>query len=171
MIRPKASDQLDYEGEIVLVIGKTGRHIPRETGDRAISAAIPCATRARVRDWLRHGKFNVTQGKNFDRSGIDGPLDRHRRRGRSVEAAASSDAGQRRGPPGRHDGQLIFPFDFLISYISTFATLRPGDLIISGTPTGAGARFDPPKWLKPGDVIEIEVPGIGLLRNEVADEA
>jgi 2-keto-4-pentenoate hydratase/2-oxohepta-3-ene-1,7-dioic acid hydratase in catechol pathway len=66
---------------------------------------------------------------------------------------------------------MIFPFDFLVSYLSTFATLRPGDLIISGTPTGAGARFDPPKWLKPGDVVEVEVPEIGLLRNTVVDEA
>jgi 2-keto-4-pentenoate hydratase/2-oxohepta-3-ene-1,7-dioic acid hydratase in catechol pathway len=65
---------------------------------------------------------------------------------------------------------IIFDFTYLIAYLSTFATLDAGDLILTGTPTGAGARFDPPRWLKPGDVLEIEVPEIGLLRNTVIDE-
>jgi 2-keto-4-pentenoate hydratase/2-oxohepta-3-ene-1,7-dioic acid hydratase in catechol pathway len=64
----------------------------------------------------------------------------------------------------------MFPFDYLVSYLSEFATLKPGDLIVTGTPTGAGARFDPPRWLKPGDVVEVEVPGIGILANPVIDE-
>jgi 2-keto-4-pentenoate hydratase/2-oxohepta-3-ene-1,7-dioic acid hydratase in catechol pathway len=64
---------------------------------------------------------------------------------------------------------LIFNFDYLLSYITIFTTLKPGDMIVSGTPTGAGARFDPPKWLKPGDVIEVMVPEIGTLRNSVED--
>jgi len=64
----------------------------------------------------------------------------------------------------------MFPFDFLIEYLSTFATLMPGDLIATGTPTGAGARFDPPKWLKPEDVVEVESPSLGILRNTVVDE-
>jgi 2-keto-4-pentenoate hydratase/2-oxohepta-3-ene-1,7-dioic acid hydratase in catechol pathway len=64
----------------------------------------------------------------------------------------------------------MFPFDFLIAYLSTFATLKPGDMIATGTPTGAGARFDPPRWLKPGDVVEIESAGIGTLRNVVTAE-
>jgi 2-keto-4-pentenoate hydratase/2-oxohepta-3-ene-1,7-dioic acid hydratase in catechol pathway len=66
---------------------------------------------------------------------------------------------------------LIFTFPDLLAYVSTFMTLKPGDIIVTGTPVGAGARFDPPRWLKPGDVIEISVPGIGMLRNGVADEA
>ena len=66
--------------------------------------------------------------------------------------------------------RLIFGFRYLINYISTFATLVPGDVIVTGTPTGAGARFDPPRWLKPGDVIEVEAEGIGTLRNGVVDE-
>ena len=65
---------------------------------------------------------------------------------------------------------IIFGFSYLIAYLSTFMTLDPGDLILTGTPTGAGARFDPPRWLRPGDVLEIEVPEIGLLRNTVIDE-
>jgi len=65
---------------------------------------------------------------------------------------------------------MIFDFTHLIAYITTFMTLKPGDLILTGTPTGSGARFDPPKWLKPGDVIEVEVEGIGTLKNGVVDE-
>jgi 2-keto-4-pentenoate hydratase/2-oxohepta-3-ene-1,7-dioic acid hydratase in catechol pathway len=65
---------------------------------------------------------------------------------------------------------MMFPFDFLIEYLSTFATLKPGDLIATGTPTGAGARFDPPKWLAPGDVVEVESPSLGILRNTIVDE-
>jgi 5-carboxymethyl-2-hydroxymuconate isomerase len=66
---------------------------------------------------------------------------------------------------------LAFPFDYIISYISTFTTLAPGDVIATGTPTGAGARFEPPRYLVPGDVVEVEVAGLGTLRNTVADEA
>ena len=66
--------------------------------------------------------------------------------------------------------RLMFPFDFLISYLSTFATLKPGDLIVTGTPTGAGARFDPPRWLKAGDIVEVESSRIGVLSNIVAAE-
>jgi 2-keto-4-pentenoate hydratase/2-oxohepta-3-ene-1,7-dioic acid hydratase in catechol pathway len=124
-----------------------------------------------VRDWLRHAKFNVTQGKNFDKSGAMGPW---------LVTADEIDLKKPLHLQTRVNGEvrqddttdnMIFGFDFLVSYLSTFATLRPGDLIISGTPTGAGARFDPPKWLKPGDVVEVEVPEIGLLRNTVVDEA
>jgi 2-keto-4-pentenoate hydratase/2-oxohepta-3-ene-1,7-dioic acid hydratase in catechol pathway len=76
------------------------------------------------------------------------------------------------GEVRQHDNtaRLMFPFDYLIAYLSTFATLKPGDVIVTGTPTGAGARFDPPRWLVPGDVVEVEVAGIGTLRNTVIDE-
>jgi 5-carboxymethyl-2-hydroxymuconate isomerase len=72
----------------------------------------------------------------------------------------------------QHDttARLMFPFATLIEYLSTFATLRPGDVIVTGTPTGAGAHQTPPAWLVPGDVVEVEVPGIGVLRNPVVDE-
>jgi 2-keto-4-pentenoate hydratase/2-oxohepta-3-ene-1,7-dioic acid hydratase in catechol pathway len=170
VIRPTVSEQLDYEGEIVLVIGKTGRHIPRETALDHVCGYTLC-NEGTIRDWLRHAKFNVTQGKNFDKTGSMGPW---------LVTADDVDVSKPLHLQTRVNGEvrqddttanMIFPFDFLVSYLSTFATLRPGDVIISGTPTGAGARFDPPKWLKPGDVVEVEVPGIGLLRNTVADEA
>jgi 2-keto-4-pentenoate hydratase/2-oxohepta-3-ene-1,7-dioic acid hydratase in catechol pathway len=77
------------------------------------------------------------------------------------------------GEVRQHDttDRLLFPFDYLIEYLSTFATLTPGDIIATGTPTGAGARFDPPRWLVPGDVVEVEGSGIGKLSNTVVDEA
>lgn len=167
--RPKVSTQLDYEGEIVLVIGKGGRHIPRE---RALSHVfgLTLCNEGSVRDWLRHGKFNVTQGKNFDRSGSVGPWivtsD-------EIDLQAPIQLTTRVNGEVRQDdstARLMFPFDDLITYLSTFATLTPGDLIVTGTPTGAGVRFDPPRWLKPGDVVEVEGSGIGILRNGIADE-
>jgi 2-keto-4-pentenoate hydratase/2-oxohepta-3-ene-1,7-dioic acid hydratase in catechol pathway len=168
--RPRVSTQLDYEGEIAIVIGKGGRHIPRERAWEHIFGLTLC-NEGSVRDWLRHGKFNVTQGKNFDKSGSAGPW------------IATSDEIDPRAPirlTTRVNGEvrqsdsterLMFPFDTLINYLSTFATLTPGDLIVTGTPTGAGARFDPPRWLKPGDVVEVEGSNIGTLRNTVVDEA
>jgi 2-keto-4-pentenoate hydratase/2-oxohepta-3-ene-1,7-dioic acid hydratase in catechol pathway len=168
--KPNVSEQLDYEGELVIVIGREGRHIPRERAWDHIFGMTLC-NEGSVRDWLHHGKFNVTQGKNFDRSGSIGPW------------IVSSDECDPRGPHDiltRVNGELrqqdsterlMFPFDALIAYLSTFATLRPGDMIATGTPIGAGARFDPPRWLKPGDVVEVESSGIGILRNVVAAEA
>ena len=167
--RPMVSEQLDYEGELVIVIGKAGRHIARDDAWSHIVGMTLC-NEGSVRDWLRHGKFNVTQGKNFDRSGSIGPW------------IVTSDELDPRGPHNiqtRVNGEirqddsterLMFPFDFLVAYLSTFATLKPGDMIVTGTPTGAGARFDPPRWLKPGDVVEVESSGIGILRNTVVAE-
>ncbi|XSC46968.1 fumarylacetoacetate hydrolase family protein [Bradyrhizobium sp. RDT10] len=167
--KPDISEQLDYEGELVIVIGKEGRHIPRERAFEHIFGMTLC-NEGSVRDWLHHGKFNVTQGKNFDRSGSIGPW------------IVTSDECDPRGPHDiitRVNGELrqsdtterlMFPFDFLIAYLSTFATLKPGDMIATGTPTGAGAWFTPPRWLKPGDVVEVESKGIGILRNTVAAE-
>ncbi len=168
--RPKVSKQLDYEGEIVLVIGKGGRHIPRERALEHVFGLTLC-NEGSIRDWLRHGKFNVTQGKNFDRSGSVGPwivtTD-------EIDPAKPIHLQTRVNGEVRQDddtSRLMFPFDYLVNYLSTFATLLPGDLIVTGTPTGAGARFDPPRWLAPGDVVEVEGSGIGVLRNIIVDEA
>lgn len=168
--RPGVSSQLDYEGEIAIVVGKGGRHITRERALEHIFGLTLC-NEGTVRDWLRHGKFNVTQGKNFDRSGSIGPW---------IVTSDDIDLSTPLNLTTRVNGEvrqqdctsrLIFPFDYLIAYLSTFATLKPGDLIVTGTPTGAGARFNPPRWLVPGDVVEVEVPGIGTLRNRVIDES
>ena len=168
--RPKISRELDYEGEIVLVIGKAGRHIARERAMEHVFGLTLC-NEGSVRDWLRHGKFNVTQGKNFDRSGSIGPWIVTRD---ELDPMTPLELTTRvNGEVRQHDttARLMFPFDALIAYLSTFATLKPGDLIVTGTPTGAGARFDPPKWLAPGDMVEVEAPGIGVLRNGIVDEA
>jgi 2-keto-4-pentenoate hydratase/2-oxohepta-3-ene-1,7-dioic acid hydratase in catechol pathway len=169
LVRPKASPQLDYEGEVVLVIGKAGRHIP-ETAALDHIAAVTLCNEGTIRDWVRHAKFNVTQGKNFDATGSLGPW--------IVPYTGESQIADIRlttrvnGETRQDDrtSRLIFGFRYLINYISTFTTLVPGDVIVTGTPTGAGARFDPPRYLKPGDVVEVEADGIGVLRNGVIDE-
>ncbi|UGX91043.1 fumarylacetoacetate hydrolase family protein [Bradyrhizobium barranii subsp. barranii] len=170
LVRPRASAQLDYEGEIVLVIGKAGRHIAESAALDHIAALTLC-NEGSVRDWLRHAKFNVTQGKNFDSSGSLGPwLVPYIREAQIADIRLTTHVNGELRQDDR-TSRLMFPFRYLISYISTFATLVPGDIIVTGTPTGAGARFDPPRYLTPGDVIEVEAEGIGMLRNGVVDEA
>ncbi|WP_076858389.1 fumarylacetoacetate hydrolase family protein [Bradyrhizobium mercantei] len=167
--RPPESPQLDYEGEIVLVIGKAGRRIAEENALDHV-AAITLCNEGTIRDWVRHAKFNVTQGKNFDATGAIGPwLVPFRKEEQIADIRLVTRVN---GEIRQEDrtGRMIFPFRKLINYISTFTTLVPGDLIVTGTPTGAGARLNPPRWLKPGDSIEIEAEGIGVLRNGVADE-
>ena len=170
IVRPPESEQLDYEGEIVLVIGKAGRHIAESAALDHIAALTLC-NEGSVRDWLRHAKFNVTQGKNFDSSGSLGPwLVPYTRESQIADIRLTTHVNGELRQDDR-TSRLMFPFRYLISYISTFATLVPGDIIVTGTPTGAGARFDPPRYLTPGDVIEVEAEGIGMLRNGVVDEA
>ncbi len=170
LVRPPENMTLDYEGEVVIVIGKGGRRIKADQAYDHIAALTLC-NEGTIRDWVRHAKFNVTQGKNWDNSGAIGPwlvpftdpaqLDEAR-----IMTRVNGEL--------RQDDELkhmMFPIREEIAYISTFTTLVPGDVIVTGTPTGAGARFDPPKYLVPGDVVEVESPGIGILRNTVADEA
>lgn len=169
LVRPRASEQLDYEGEIVIIIGKTGRHISEANALDHI-AALSLANEGTLRDWVRHAKFNVTQGKNFDASGSIGPwLVPFTGESQVADIALTTRVN---GEVRQSDrtSRMIFSFRYLIAYISTFTTLVPGDTIITGTPTGAGARLDPPVWLKPGDVVEVEAEGIGTLRNGVIDE-
>lgn len=170
LMRPPESPQLDYEGEIVIVIGKGGRRIPEADALDHIAALSLC-NEGTIRDWVRHAKFNVTQGKNFDRTGSIGPwlvpfTDEAQIADIKLETRVNGEIRQ-----GDRTSRMIFSFRRIINYISTFTTLVPGDVIVTGTPTGAGARFDPPIWLKPGDVVEVEADGLGILRNTVADEA
>ncbi|MGX9355072.1 fumarylacetoacetate hydrolase family protein [Roseobacteraceae bacterium S113] len=170
LIRPPESHQLDYEGEVAIVIGKAGRRIDEAEAYDHI-AALTIANEGTIRDWVRHAKFNVTQGKNWDRSAALGPW-----LVPFTDAAQLDDARIQTRVNGelRQDdvlARMMFPIRREIAYISTFMTLQPGDIIITGTPTGAGARFDPPRFLAPGDVVEVEVTGLGTLRNGVEDEA
>ncbi len=169
LVRPRASAQLDYEGEVVLVIGKAGRHIPESAALDHIAAVTLC-NEGTIRDWVRHAKFNVTQGKNFDATGSLGPwLVPYTGEAQIADVRLTTRVNGETRQDDR-TGRLIFGFRYLIHYISTFTTLVPGDVIVTGTPTGAGARFDPPRYLKPGDVVEVEADNIGLLRNGVIDE-
>jgi 5-carboxymethyl-2-hydroxymuconate isomerase len=124
-----------------------------------------------IRDWVHHAKFNVTQGKNFHASGALGPwivtADEFPEGFGPLRVQTRVNGETRQDDTTDH---LMFDFPYLISYLSTFTTLEPGDVIATGTPTGAGIRFDPPRFLKPGDVVEIEVSGVGTLRNVVEQE-
>src|SRR5436305_11398656 len=170
LVRPRASNQLDYEGELVLVIGKAGRHIAESTELDHIAAVTLC-NEGTIRDWVRHAKFNVTQGKNFDSTGSLGPwLVPYSEEAQIADIRLTTRVNGETRQDDR-TSRLIFGFRYLINYISTFTTLVPGDVIVTGTPTGAGARFDPPRYLRPGDVVEVEADVIGVLRNGVVDEA
>ena len=169
LVRPKASQQLDYEGEVVIVIGKPGRHIAERDALDHIAALTLC-NEGTIRDWVRHAKFNVTQGKNFDSAGSLGPwLVPFTDEAQIADIALTTRVNGETRQSDR-TSRMIFSFRHLINYISTFTTLVAGDVIVTGTPTGAGARFDPPRFLKPGDVIEVEADGLGILRNGVVDE-
>jgi 5-carboxymethyl-2-hydroxymuconate isomerase len=170
IVRPLESLQLDYEGEIAIIIGKEGRRISEDTAENHI-AGLAIMNEGTIRDWLRHGKFNVTQGKNFERTGSLGPwmvtADEFTSGYDDLRMTTYVNGEERQNDSTRN---LLFPFRYLISYLSTFMRLRPGDVIATGTPNGAGARFNPPRYLKPNDVVEVNVQGIGRLQNTVIDE-
>jgi 5-carboxymethyl-2-hydroxymuconate isomerase len=136
----------------------------------ACIAGLTCVNEGTIRDWVHHAKFNVTQGKNFESSGSVGPW-----LVTADEFARFDDLRVRtrvNGEPRQDDttANLMFDFAYLISYLSSFTTLQPGDLIVTGTPTGAGIRFDPPRFLGAGDRVEVEVTGVGTLANVVRSE-
>ena len=170
MLVPPESEQLDYEGEIALVIGKSGRRIPRDNALEHIGA-ITCLNEGCIRDWMRHGKANITQGKNFYRCGAVGPW--------LVTAEEFSEGYSNLRVTTRVNGEIrqddttaniLYDFSYLISYASTWNALEVGDIISTGTPTGSGARMTPPVWLRSGDSVEVEVSGVGVLRNPIKNE-
>ena len=169
LLRPRVSTDFDFEGELAVVIGKGGRYIAR---DRAMEhvAGYSCYNDGSVRDWQRH-THQFTPGKNFPQTGAFGPF--------LVTADAVTDLDPLRLTT-RVNGQvvqdttldhMIFDVPRIIEYCSSFTPLNPGDVIATGTPGGVGAKRQPPLWLKPGDSVEVEITGIGLLRNGIADEA
>ena len=169
LVIPNESNQLDYEGEIVLVIGRPGRRVPQDKAHGHI-AGLTIMNEGTIRDWVRHAKFNVTQGKNFDRTGGLGPwietdLEGLDLQDMEIETRVNGELRQR-----DTTASMAFPFAKIIEYVSTFTALQPGDLIATGTPTGAGARLDPPVWLREGDVVEVSVEGVGTLVNGVVEE-
>jgi len=168
LVRPKISEQFDYEGEIAMVIGRECKHVPKERALETI-AGLTLANEGTIRDWTRHGQFNVTQGKNFDATGGIGPWIET-----EVDPAKPLHLITRKNGEVIQDdttASMIFSFADIIAYTTSFMTLKAGDIICTGTPVKQGPKVDPPVWLKPGDVIEVECPDIGVLRNSVVDEA
>ncbi|WP_046866712.1 fumarylacetoacetate hydrolase family protein [Microvirga massiliensis] len=169
IVRPRVSHQLDYEGEFVAVIGRGGRDIPKEAAlDHVVGYSL--FNDASIRDYqLRTTQW--TLGKNFDRTGAFGPYVmtadelppgcaglrlQTRLNGQIVQDASTDD--------------LIFDVATLVSSLSEAFTLAPGDIIVTGTPSGVGLARKPPLWMKPGDICEVELEGFGVLRNSVVDE-
>jgi 2-keto-4-pentenoate hydratase/2-oxohepta-3-ene-1,7-dioic acid hydratase in catechol pathway len=166
MIRPKVSDNFDFEGELALVIGKAGRHIKAEHALDHV-AGYTCFVDGSVRDYQ---KFSVTSGKNFPGTGPLGPwlvtTDEiadpsrltltTRLNGQQVQHAATD--------------QLIYAIPQIIAFCSDFTALSPGDIIATGTPEGVGHGRKPPLWMKAGDALEVEISSIGMLRVRIVDE-
>lgn len=169
IIRPRVSDKLDFEGEVAVIIGKPGRHIPLEKAYEHV-AGYACYNDGSVRDWQMH-TGQMGPGKNFKATGAFGPW--------MVTADEVPDPAKLELTT-RLNGQvmqnttldkLIFSIPELINYVSTFIELESGDVIVSGTPGGVGVKRDPQVFMKPGDIVEIEVSQVGILRNSIADEA
>ena len=165
IILPPVSTALDYEGELAVVIGRSGFRVPREQAMDLV-AGYSCFNDASIRDWQWHTQ-QFTPGKNFPSTGAFGPalvtpdevgaLDDLR-----IETRLNGDVVQ-----SSTFGHLIFSIADIITYISTFTRLSPGDVIATGTPGGVGAKREPPLFMKEGDVVEVEIDRIGLLRNVV----
>ena len=167
-VKPKDSERFDYEGEVAIIIGKPGRRISQADAMRHV-AGYACYNDGSVRDWQRH-THQWTAGKNFDQTGSFGPwlatadtvTDRAatflttRVNGQQVQRASLA--------------QMIFSIEELIAYISTFTRLETGDVIVTGTPGGVGDRREPPLYLFPGDRVEVEIDGVGVLENVVRTE-
>jgi 2-keto-4-pentenoate hydratase/2-oxohepta-3-ene-1,7-dioic acid hydratase in catechol pathway len=164
---PAVSEQVDYEGELAVLIGRGGRHIPAAEAEQAI-LGYTIVNDVSVRDWQRRGQ-QWTPGKNFDGTLPVGPelvsSDELDWRDLKLETRVNGDTVQ-----SATTAQLIFDIPALVEFISSWLTLVPGDLICTGTPGGVGAARKPPLWLKPGDVVEVEIEGIGVLRNPVAED-
>ncbi len=166
--RPRVSEAFDFEGELAVVIGKGGRHIA-PTAALTHVAGYSCFNDASVRDWQRHAS-QFTPGKNFDRSGSFGPC--------IVTSDEIPDPRQLTlttrlaGEVMQHSSVdlLIFDIPALVAYLSTFTELRAGDVIATGTPGGVGMARDPVRWMQPGEVVEVDIERVGVLRNTIAIE-
>jgi 2-keto-4-pentenoate hydratase/2-oxohepta-3-ene-1,7-dioic acid hydratase in catechol pathway len=169
IIRPRVSHDLDFEGELAVIIGKPGRYIARSDAWDHV-AGYACYNDGSVRDFQRH-THQFTPGKNFPGTGAFGPwmmtADEFKFRGsQRLQTRVNGQVVQE----ATFD-QMIFDVPRMIEYCSTFTRLEPGDVIATGTPGGVGAKRTPPLWLKPGDTVEVEIDDLGILRNGVADEA
>ncbi|MFO1402312.1 MAG: fumarylacetoacetate hydrolase family protein [Steroidobacteraceae bacterium] len=169
LIRPRASERLDFEGELAVIIGRRGRHVPRAEA-MGLVAGFACYNDGSVRDFQRHST-QYTPGKNFVGTGGFGPwLATPEEVGDIRSQTLTTRVNGAVMQQARLD-DLVFDIPALVEYCSTFTELVPGDVLVTGTPGGVGAARKPPLWLKPGDVVEVEISGVGVLRNPVAQEA
>lgn len=169
IVKPLESDQFDYEGELALVIGRGGRRISEENALASV-AGYACYNEGSIRDWQRHtSQFGA--GKTFARTGAFGPW--LVTRDEIPDPASLTLETRLNGTVVQHSTTdlLITGIPALIRYCSTVLTLEPGDVIVTGTPGGVGAKRNPPLWMKAGDTVEVEISGIGVLRNPVVAEA
>ena len=169
IVRPRVSAALDFEGELVAVIGRSGRYIaPADALSHVAGYSI--FNDGSIRDY-QHRTPQWTVGKNFDRTGAFGPIfvtsDElpEGARGLRLETRLNGQVVQ-----ASNTDRMIFDVATLVSIISEAMTLLPGDLIVTGTPAGIGHSRNPKLYMKPGDVVEVEIEGIGTLRNSIADE-
>jgi len=167
MVRPNVSTHFDFEGELAVIVGRGGRHI---TAARALDhvAGYTCFVDGSVRDYQ---KFSVTAGKNFPATGPLGPW--IVTRDEIPDPTRLTLTTRLNGVEMQHSATdlLIYSIPQIVAFCSDFTQLAPGDVIATGTPEGVGHRRTPPVWMKPGDVLEVEITGIGVLRNRIVDEA
>ncbi len=168
MVKPKNSVEFDYEGELAIVIGKSGRHIA-EKDAFSIIAGYSCYNDGSVRDWQYH-TMQWTPGKNYPKTGSFGPW--------MVTKDEIPDVNKLTLKT-RLNGQqvqetgidlMLFPIPVLINYITTFTQLNPGDVISTGTPGGVGVKRTPQLFMKSGDTVEVEISSIGILQNKVIEQ-
>ncbi|HEV8110708.1 MAG TPA: fumarylacetoacetate hydrolase family protein [Burkholderiales bacterium] len=167
IVRPRESKNLDFEAEIAVIIGTPGRRISQQNAYKHV-AGYSCYNDGSVRDWQRH-TIQWTAGKNFAQTGGFGPW---MVTADEIPPGATMTLSCRlNGERMQHASteQMIFKIPKIIEYVSTWTTLVPGDVLVTGTPGGVGARRNPPIWMKPGDKVEIEIDRVGVLENGIAD--
>lgn len=165
IIRPRVSESLDWEAELAVIIGKEGRDIPKDKAYEYV-AGYSCYNEGSIREWQFHAK-QIASGKNFESTGAFGPwmvTADEIAPGRALKLALRLNGVVEQSSD---TGNMIFDIPTLINYASTIFTLAPGDVIVTGTPAGVGFSRKPPKFMKPGDTVEVEIEGIGILRNPV----
>jgi 2-keto-4-pentenoate hydratase/2-oxohepta-3-ene-1,7-dioic acid hydratase in catechol pathway len=168
MVQPIVSERLDYEGELAVVIGTRARHVP-ESAAYDVIAGYSCFNDGSVRDWQRHTK-QITAGKNFADTGSFGPWLTTSDELPDIETAELTTTLNGRVMQRAEISELIFGIPQLISYVSTMCELLPGDVIVTGTPGGVGARQDPPVFMQTGDTVDVEIEGVGVLSNPIVRE-
>lgn len=169
IVRPLASVQLDYEGELAVVIGRKARHVGRDKAMQCV-AGYSCYNDGSIRDWQSHST-QYTAGKNFPLTGAFGPWMVTPDEMGDLRAATLATRLNGVEVQRTSVGDMVLDVPALIEYCSSFTELLPGDVIVSGTPAGVGLFHTPPLWMKAGDTVEVEISGIGILRNSIVDEA